>query len=183
MVMDGSASKLYSQTDIARITNTTKIRVSRFLKKHKFEGIRQETALLYHQDALDAYKQYLESQKEKDEKRAKLPSKEQLYSQLVATQAEQNKRLEEQNQALMQMVNNQSKQIENYTNLFKQQQAQIDSLKELVKKLPEPSETASKDDKIDYDKLSESFAKAFESLKNESEGDAKKGGFWSNLFH
>ena len=83
MVMDSSASKLYSQTDIARITNTTKIRVSRFLKKHKFEGIRQETALLYHQDALDAYKKYLESQKEKDEKRAKLPSKEALYHQLV----------------------------------------------------------------------------------------------------
>ena len=182
MVMDGSASKLYSQTDIARITNTTKIRVSRFLKKHHFEGIRQETALLYHKDALDAYKQYLESQKEKDEKRAKLPSKEQLYSQLVTTQAEQNKRLEEQNRALMQMVNNQSKQIENYTNLFKQQQAQIDSLKELVKKLPEPNKNASEKDKIDYDKLSESFTKAFESLKNESESD-KKGGFWSNLFH
>ena len=183
MVMDGSASKLYSQTDIARITNTTKIRVSRFLKKHKFEGIRQETALLYHQDALDAYKQYLESQKEKDEKRAKLPSKEALYNQLVTTQAEQNKRLEEQNQALMKMVENQSKQIENYNQLFTQQQAQIDSLKELVKKLPEPSETASEKDKIDYDKLSESFAKAFESLKNESETDSKKGGFWSNLFH
>ena len=86
MVIDGSASKLYSQTDIARITNTTKIRVSRFLKKNHFEGIRQETALLYHQDALDAYKQYLESQKEKDEKRAKLPSKEALYHQLVTTQ-------------------------------------------------------------------------------------------------
>ena len=183
MVMDGSASKLYSQTDIARITNTTKIRVSRFLKKHHFEGIRQETALLYHQDALDAYKQYLESQKEKDEKRAKLPSKEQLYSQLVTTQQQQNARLEEQNQALMKLVENQSKQIENYNELFKQQQAQIDSLKELVKKLPAPAQTASKDDKIDYDKLSESFTKAFESLKNESEGDAKKGGFWSNLFH
>ena len=183
MVIDGSASKLYSQTDIARITNTTKIRVSRFLKKHHFEGIRQETALLYHQDALDAYKQYLESQKEKDEKRAKLPSKEQLYSQLVTTQQQQNARLEEQNQALMKLVENQSKQIENYNELFKQQQAQIDSLKELVKKLPAPAQTASKDDKIDYDKLSESFTKAFESLKNESEGDAKKGGFWSNLFH
>lgn len=182
MVMDGSASKLYSQTDIARITNTTKIRVSRFLKKHHYEGIRQETALLYHQDALDAYKKYLESQKEKDEKRAKLPSKEALYHQLVTTQAEQNRRLEEQNQALMQMVNNQSKQIENYTNLFKQQQAQIDSLKELVKKLPEPDKSASEKDKIDYDKLSESFTKAFENLKNESEDD-KKGGFWSNLFH
>lgn len=181
--MDGSASKLYSQTDIARITNTTKIRVSRFLKKHHYEGIRQETALLYHQDALDAYKQYLESQKEKDEKRAKLPSKEALYHQLVTTQQQQNARLEEQNQALMKLVENQSKQIENYNHLFTQQQAQIDSLKELVKKLPEPSETASKDDKIDYDKLSESFTKAFESLKNESEGDAKKGGFWSNLFH
>ena len=181
--MEGSASKLYSQTDIARITNTTKIRVSRFLKKHHYEGIRQETALLYHQDALDAYKEYLDTQKEKDEKRAKLPSKEQLYSQLVTTQAEQNRRLEEQNQALMQMVNNQSKQIENYTNLFKQQQAQIDSLKELVKKLPEPDKSASEKDKIDYDKLSESFTKAFESLKNESEGDNKKTGFWSNLFH
>ena len=181
--MDGSASKLYSQTEIARVTNTTKIRVSRFLKKHNFDGIRQETALLYHKDALDAYKEYLESQKEKDEKRAKLPSKEQLYSQLVTTQAEQNKRLEEQNQALMKMVENQSKQIENYNQLFTQQQAQIDSLKELVKKLPEPSETASEKDKIDYDKLSESFAKAFESLKNESETDSKKGGFWSNLFH
>lgn len=180
--MDGSASKLYSQTDIARITNTTKIRVSRFLKKNHFEGIRQETALLYHQDALDAYKEYLESQKEKDEKRAKLPSKEQLYSQLVTTQQQQNARLEEQNQTLMKLVENQSKQIENYTNLFKQQQAQIDSLKELVKKLPEPAQTASKDDKIDYDKLSESFTKAFESLKNEPESD-KKGGFWSNLFH
>ena len=175
MVMDGSASKLYSQTDIARITNTTKIRVSRFLKKHKFEGIRQETALLYHQDALDAYKEYLESQKEKDEKRAKLPSKEALYHQLVTTQAEQN-------QALMKMVENQSKQIENYNELFKQQQAQIDSLKDLVKKLPEPNKNASEKDKIDYDKLSESFTKAFESLKNESEDD-KKGGFWSNLFH
>lgn len=183
MVMDGSASKLYSQTDIARITNTTKIRVSRFLKKNHFEGIRQETALLYHQDALDAYKKYLESQKEKDEKRAKLPSKEALYHQLVTTQAEQNRRLEEQNQALMQMVNNQSKQIENYNQLFTQQQAQIDSLKELVKKLPAPSETTSKDDKIDYDKLSESFTKAFETLKNESNEDTKKGGFWSNLFH
>lgn len=183
MVMDGSASKLYSQTDIARITNSTRIRVSRFLNKHHFEGIRQETALLYHKDALDAYKEYLESQKEKDEKRAKLPSKEALYNQLVTTQAEQNKRLEEQNQALMKMVENQSKQIENYNQLFTQQQAQIDSLKELVKKLPEPSETASKDDKIDYDKLSESFTKAFESLKNESETDSKKGGFWSNLFH
>ena len=182
MVIGGSASKLYSQTDIARITNTTKIRVSRFLKKHHFEGIRQETALLYHQDALDAYKQYLESQKEKDEKRAKLPSKEALYHQLVTTQQQQNARLEEQNQALMKLVENQSKQIENYNHLFTQQQAQIDSLKELVKKLPEPSETASKDDKIDYDKLSESFAKAFESLKNEPESD-KKGGFWSNLFH
>ena len=83
MVMDGSASKLYSQTDIARITNSTRIRVSRFLNKNHFEGIRQETALLYHQDALDAYKKYLESQKEKDEKRAKLPSKEALYNQLV----------------------------------------------------------------------------------------------------
>lgn len=183
MVMDGSASKLYSQTDIARITNSTRIRVSRFLNKHHFEGIRQETALLYHKDALDAYKKYLESQKEKDEKRAKLPSKEQLYHQLVTTQAEQNRRLEEQNQALMQMVNNQSKQIENYTNLFKQQQAQIDSLKELVKKLPEPDKSASEKDKIDYDKLSESFTKAFESLKHESEDDSKKGGFWSNLFH
>lgn len=183
MVIDGSASKLYSQTDIARITNTTKIRVSRFLKKHNFEGIRQETALLYHKDALDAYKQYLESQKEKDEKRAKLPSKEALYHQLVTTQAEQNKRLEEQNQALMKMIENQSKQIENYNQLFTQQQAQIDSLKELVKKLPAPFETASKDDKIDYDKLSESFTKAFESLKNESDEDSKKGGFWSNLFH
>ena len=182
MVMDGSASKLYSQTDIARITNTTKIRVSRFLKKHHYEGIRQETALLYHQDALDAYKEYLDTQKEKDEKRAKLPSKEALYNQLVTTQAEQNKRLEEQNQALMQMVNNQSKQIENYNQLFTQQQAQIDSLKELVKKLPEPNKTTSEKDKIDYDKLSESFTKAFESLKNESEDD-KKGGFWSNLFH
>lgn len=181
--MDGSASKLYSQTDIARITNTTKIRVSRFLKKHDFQGIRQETALLYHKDALDAYKQYLESQKEKDEKRAKLPSKEQLYSQLVTTQQQQNARLEEQNQALMKLIENQSKQIENYTNLFKQQQAQIDSLKELVKKLPEPSETASKDNQIDYDRLSESFTKAFESLKNESDEDSKKGGFWSNLFH
>lgn len=181
--MDGSASKLYSQTDIARITNTTKIRVSRFLKKHDFQGIRQETALLYHKDALDAYKQYLESQKEKDEKRAKLPSKEQLYSQLVTTQQQQNARLEEQNQALMKLVENQSKQIENYTNLFKQQQAQIDSLKELVKKLPAPAQTASKDDKIDYDKLSESFTKAFETLKNESNEDTKKGGFWSNLFH
>lgn len=183
MVMEGSASKLYSQTDIARITNTTKIRVSRFLKKHDFKGIKQETALLYHQDALDAYKKYLESQKEKDEKRAKLPSKEALYHQLVTTQQQQNARLEEQNQALMKLVENQSKQIENYNELFKQQQAQIDSLKELVKKLPEPSETASKDDKIDYDKLSESFTKAFESLKNESNEDAKKGGFWSNLFH
>ena len=83
----------------------------------------------------------------------------------------------------MKLVENQSKQIENYNELFKQQQAQIDSLKELVKKLPAPAQTASKDDKIDYDKLSESFTKAFESLKNESEGDAKKGGFWSNLFH
>ena len=183
MVMDGSASKLYSQTDIARITNSTRIRVSRFLNKNHFEGIRQETALLYHQDALDAYKKYLESQKEKDEKRAKLPSKEALYHQLVTTQQQQNARLEEQNQALMQMVNNQSKQIENYTNLFKQQQAQIDSLKELVKKLPEPDKSASEKDKIDYDKLSESFTKAFESLKNESETDSKKGGFWSNLFH
>lgn len=182
MVMDGSASKLYSQTDIARITNSTRIRVSRFLNKNHFEGIRQETALLYHQDALDAYKKYLESQKEKDEKRAKLPSKEALYHQLVTTQAEQNKRLEEQNQALMKMVENQSKQIENYNELFKQQQAQIDSLKDLVKKLPAPAQTASKDDKIDYDKLSESFTKAFESLKNEPESD-KKGGFWSNLFH
>lgn len=182
MVMDGSASKLYSQTDIARITNTTKIRVSRFLKKHDFKGIKQETALLYHQDALDAYKKYLESQKEKDEKRAKLPSKEALYHQLVTTQQQQNARLEEQNQALMKLVENQSKQIENYNELFKQQQAQIDSLKELVKKLPAPAQTASKDDKIDYDKLSESFTKAFESLKNESE-DTKKGGFWSNLFH
>lgn len=180
--MDGSASKLYSQTDIARITNTTKIRVSRFLKKHHFEGIRQETALLYHKDALDAYKDYLESQKEKDEKRAKLPSKEQLYHRLVTTQTEQNKRLEEQNQALMKMIENQSKQIENYTNLFKQQQAQIDSLKELVKKLPEPNKSASEDDKIDYDKLSESFTKAFESLKNEPDEQGKKG-FWSNLFH
>ena len=183
MVMDGSASKLYSQTDIARITNTTKIRVSRFLKKHDFKGIKQETALLYHKDALDAYKEYLESQKEKDEKRAKLPSKEALYHQLVTTQAEQNKRLEEQNQALMKMVENQSKQIENYNQLFTQQQAQIDSLKELVKKLPEPDKTTSKDDKIDYDKLSESFTKAFESLKNESDEQDKKGGFWSNLFH
>ena len=181
--MEGSASKLYSQTDIARITNTTKIRVSRFLKKHHFEGIRQETALLYHQDALDAYKEYLESQKEKDEKRAKLPSKEALYHQLVTTQQQQNARLEEQNQALMKLVENQSKQIENYNELFKQQQAQIDSLKELVKKLPAPDKSASKDNQIDYDKLSESFTKAFESLKNESEGDAKKGGFWSNLFH
>ena len=179
MVMEGSASKLYSQTDIARITNTTKIRVSRFLKKHKFEGIRQETALLYHQDALDTYKEYLDTQKEKDEKRAKLPSKEALYNQLVTTQAEQNKRLEEQNQALMKMVENQSKQIENYNQLFTQQQAQIDSLKELVKKL---SKSTSEKDKIDYDKLSESFTKAFESLKNEPEDD-KKGGFWSNLFH
>lgn len=183
MVMDGSASKLYSQTDIARITNTTKIRVSRFLKKNHFEGIRQETALLYHKDALDAYQAYLATQKEKDEKRAKLPSKEQLYSQLVTTQAEQNRRLEEQNQALMQMVNNQSKQIENYNELFKQQQAQIDSLKELVQKLPEPAKKPFKDDKIDYDKLSESFTKAFETLKNESDEDTKKGGFWSNLFH
>lgn len=180
--MDGSASKLYSQTDIARITNTTKIRVSRFLKKHHYEGIRQETALLYHQDALDAYKEYLDTQKEKDEKRAKLPSKEALYHQLVTTQAEQNRRLEEQNQALMQMVNNQSKQIENYTNLFKQQQAQIDSLKELVQKLPEPSKEPSEKDKIDYDKLSASFTKAFETLKNESDEQGKKG-FWSNLFH
>lgn len=181
--MDGSASKLYSQTDIARITNTTKIRVSRFLKKHDFQGIRQETALLYHKDALDAYKQYLESQKEKDEKRAKLPSKEQLYSQLVTTQQQQNARLEEQNQALMKLIENQSKQIENYTNLFKQQQAQIDSLKELVKKLPEPAKLASKSDQIDYDKLSESFTKAFETLKNEPDEQDKKGGFWSNLFH
>ena len=181
--MDGSASKLYSQTDIARITNTTKIRVSRFLKKHHYEGIRQETALLYHKDALDAYKEYLDTQKEKDEKRAKLPSKEQLYSQLVTTQAEQNRRLEEQNQALMKMVENQSKQIENYNQLFTQQQAQIDSLKELVKKLPEPAQTASKDNQIDYDRLSESFTKAFETLKNESEEQDKKGGFWSNLFH
>lgn len=181
--MEGSASKLYSQTDIARITNTTKIRVSRFLKKHNFEGIKQETALLYHQDALDAYKEYLESQKEKDEKRAKLPSKEALYHQLVTTQQQQNARLEEQNQALMKLVENQSKQIENYNHLFKQQQAQIDSLKELVKRLPEPSETASKDNQIDYDRLSESFTKAFETLKNESNEDTKKGGFWSNLFH
>lgn len=181
--MEGSASKLYSQTDIARITNTTKIRVSRFLKKHDFQGIRQETALLYHKDALDAYKQYLESQKEKDEKRAKLPSKEALYHQLVTTQQQQNARLEEQNQALMKLVENQSKQIENYNELFKQQQAQIDSLKELVQKLPEPAKKPSKDDKIDYDKLSESFTKAFETLKNESDEDTKKGGFWSNLFH
>lgn len=181
--MDGSASKLYSQTDIARITNTTKIRVSRFLKKHDFQGIRQETALLYHKDALDAYKQYLESQKEKDEKRAKLPSKEQLYSQLVTTQQQQNARLEEQNQALMKLVENQSKQIENYNHLFTQQQVQIDSLKELVKKLPEPDKNASEKDKIDYDKLSESFTKAFETLKNESDEQDKKGGFWSNLFH
>lgn len=183
MVMEGLASKLYSQTDIARITNTTKIRVSRFLKKHHFEGIRQETALLYHKDALDAYQAYLATQKEKDEKRAKLPSKEQLYSQLVTTQQQQNARLEEQNQALMKMVENQSKQIENYNQLFTQQQAQIDSLKELVKKLPEPDKTTSDKDKIDYDKLSESFTKALESLKNESDEQDKKGGFWSNLFH
>lgn len=182
MVMEGSASKLYSQTDIARITSTTKIRVSRFLKKHHFEGIRQETALLYHKDALDAYKEYLESQKEKDEKRAKLPSKEALYHQLVTTQQQQNARLEEQNQALMKLVENQSKQIENYNELFKQQQAQIDSLKELVQKLPAPSESDSDKDKIDYEKLSASFTKAFETLKNESESE-KKGGFWSNLFH
>lgn len=183
MVMEGLASKLYSQTDIARITNSTRIRVSRFLNKHHFEGIRQETALLYHQDALDAYKKYLESQKEKDEKRAKLPSKEQLYSQLVTTQQQQNARLEEQNQTLMKLVENQSKQIENYNQLFTQQQAQINSLKELVKKLPEPDKTTSDKDKIDYDKLSESFTKAFESLKNESDEQDKKGGFWSNLFH
>ena len=183
MVMDGSAKKLYSQTDIARITNSTRIRVSRFLNKHHFEGIRQETALLYHKDALDAYQAYLAAQKEKDEKRAKLPSKEALYHQLVTTQQQQNARLEEQNQALMKLVENQSKQIENYNELFKQQQAQIDSLKELVQKLPEPAKKPSKDDKIDYDKLSESFTKAFETLKNESDEDTKKGGFWSNLFH